>query len=849
MASLVDWLWTFCRVGMFLGILPVQKAENDAKKVTFRFWSFPFFWSLLIICASVTSIGWVVPLFYKYFDLNGYTLADRIGSYVMVVAGFGITLTYVSAQLLTARKVPGLLEDLYESWKELESVDSSTAASSSGRSFLFTLFCCGSFYLADVSMSCVIVQGFPHLAWIVSSALMLVIEAGLLALFLFICLSCQILKVILEERLWELRNATKSLRNGEVLALYLETHLRVSQLSRRLSSAFHPTLYLSFLTQILMTITFAFYIISWIMRSSWLMAGMALARTLFGDFLLFSLCRTADGLSSKAEEIILTLTSDRTLILDEKSRNQVMHFESLTRTHQVKLQASGYFTLNKALLTSEYLDRNGNTLADRITSYIMGFAGLGAVLTYISSQLVTARKVPGWLEDVDEAWNGSKSVVGSAAESSSRRSFLITVFCCSCFYLVDVASVWISTLGFIHPVGIACSVFTCVVETGLMTLYLFISLSCQILKVILEQRAWELQNTLKPSSKEVLSLYLETHLQVSYLSRRFSSVLHPALFLNFLTDIVMTIVFAFFIISWALEGSWLMASMASVKTLFFNFLLFSLCQTADSLSSKGEEIILTLTNDRTLSADKKSKIQVIHFESQTRTHQVKLEASGYFTLNKALLTSVASNMLTYLIVLLEFRRPVIQSSMSQLGSCDNMQFLDDSGTRLRFGVTSVGLVIQLFQKYFNQFGYTLGDRIGFYIMIMAGFGITLTYVSAQLQTARKIPEWLEDLHETWKELESVEGSTAASSSRRSFLFTVLCCGCFYLANAAMSWIVIHQQFSVPSTVVNTALMLVIEAGLLTLILFLSLSCQAVDGNLLACEDGNLLSEPEFDVLD
>ncbi|CAG0891110.1 unnamed protein product [Darwinula stevensoni] len=352
MASLMEWLWTLCRVAMFLGVLPLQRAENETRKVTFRFRSFAFFWSLFLIWTCIISAIAIIPSIDKYFGQFGNTLADHIGSFVLCIAGFGVTLTYILAQLLTARKIPGWLEDLHETWKELESVDESTAASSSRRSFLFTLFCCGFLYFADVIMACFIVRGFLEAAGIVSSALMLVVEAGLLTLFLFISLSCQILKVILEERLWELQNATGSPRKGEVLALYLETHLRVSQLSRRLSSAFHPTLFLSVLAQILLTIVFAFFIISWVMQGSWFMVVMASAKTLLGDFLLFSLCRTADGLSSKAEEIILTLTSDRTFSLDEESRNQVMHFESLTRTHQVKLQASGYFTLNKALLTS-----------------------------------------------------------------------------------------------------------------------------------------------------------------------------------------------------------------------------------------------------------------------------------------------------------------------------------------------------------------------------------------------------------------------------------------------------------------------------------------------------------------
>ena len=192
MASLMDWVGLLCRVGMFVGILPLQRAKNETRKVTFRFWSFPFLWSVWLICACFISFGWVVPLYISYFDLNGYTLADRIGSYVMIVAGFGITLTYVSAQLLTARKIPKWLEELYETWKQLESVDSSTAASSSRRSFLFTMFFCGCLYLADVSISCVAVQGFLHPAWIACSAFMLVVEAGLVVLFMFICLSCQV---------------------------------------------------------------------------------------------------------------------------------------------------------------------------------------------------------------------------------------------------------------------------------------------------------------------------------------------------------------------------------------------------------------------------------------------------------------------------------------------------------------------------------------------------------------------------------------------------------------------------------------------------------------------------------
>ena len=192
MASLIDWLWTLCRMGMFLGILPVQGADKNTRKVRFRFRSFPFFWSVFHICACLISLVWVVPLLHDYFDKNAYTLSDRIGSYVLIAAGFGITLTYVSAQLLTARKIPKWLEELYEAWKQLESVDSSTAASSSRRSFLFTMFFCGCLYLADVSISCVAVQGFLHPAWIACSAFMLVVEAGLVVLFMFICLSCQV---------------------------------------------------------------------------------------------------------------------------------------------------------------------------------------------------------------------------------------------------------------------------------------------------------------------------------------------------------------------------------------------------------------------------------------------------------------------------------------------------------------------------------------------------------------------------------------------------------------------------------------------------------------------------------
>ncbi|CAG0891111.1 unnamed protein product [Darwinula stevensoni] len=337
---------------MFLGILPVQRTGNETKKVTFRFWSFPFFWSLLIISAYITSMACLVPLFQKYADRYFFTLADRIGSYVMVIAGCGSVLTYVSSQTMTARKLPSLLEDLDATWKGVEPLKESCSAAAHRRSFLFTVIGSTCFYLGSVSTCWSMVQGFSYLAPIACFVLCAVVEAGIVTLFLIISLSCQVLKTILEERARELRCAEKPLRRGEALALYLDTHLRASRLCRRLSSAFHPTLFLSFLTDIAFTVLYAFFIISYAMKGYWLMAGTALAKALFCDFLVFSLCRTADSLSSKAEEIILALTNDETLSLDRKSRNQVVHFEAQTRTHQVKLQASGYFTLDKALLTS-----------------------------------------------------------------------------------------------------------------------------------------------------------------------------------------------------------------------------------------------------------------------------------------------------------------------------------------------------------------------------------------------------------------------------------------------------------------------------------------------------------------
>ena len=193
MASLMDWVWTLCRVGMFVGILPLQRdKENETRKVTFRFRSFAFSWSLFFIGGCIISSVAVVPSIDKYFGRFGGTLADRIGSYIIGIVGFWVTTTYISAQLLTARKIPGWLEELYEAWKELESVDKSTAASSSRRSFLFTMFCYGIFYLSDVTFAYFVVREYLQPAGVVSTAFMLIVEAGQLILFLFIILSCQV---------------------------------------------------------------------------------------------------------------------------------------------------------------------------------------------------------------------------------------------------------------------------------------------------------------------------------------------------------------------------------------------------------------------------------------------------------------------------------------------------------------------------------------------------------------------------------------------------------------------------------------------------------------------------------
>ncbi|CAG0904322.1 unnamed protein product, partial [Darwinula stevensoni] len=480
---------------------------------------------------------------------------------------------------------------------------------------------------------------------------------------------------ILEERAAELSLPTTSLRQGEVLVQYLETHRQVSHLCKRLSSVFHPTLFLGFLTAIVATIAYAFFIISYVMKGSWVFVLMAVTRASFCDFLVFSLCCSADNLSSKADEIVQTLTNERSLSLDKESRGEVVHFESQTRTHTIKLQASRYFTMDKALLTSasalvkgaadrdrtngmiekinkrgryeakmasvmdwlwilcrlgvflgilplegtgkeerkvtfrvwsvpfvwsmllvlgnvtaicillpsfrECFEGEGGELGDRLGFYVVMTAGFGVVMACFFSATSAARKIPGFLEELDETWRDS---VGSSPVGLPR-SFCFKGLGCFCFYVADTLTVWVAIRRIQHVVMVATVSLMMILTAGFATLFLLVAISCE---AMLEERAAELSlptNSLRQG--EALVQYLETHRQVSHLCKRLSSVFHPTLFLGFLSAIVATIGYAFFIISFVMKGSWVLALMAVTRASFCDFLVFSLCCSADNLSSKG----------------------------------------------------------------------------------------------------------------------------------------------------------------------------------------------------------------------------------------------------------------------
>ena len=188
----MDFLWTLCRLGMFLGILPVQRIEKETRKVTFQFWSFPFFWSILVISGYITTMAYLLALYHKFADQYLVSLADRIGSYIMVIAGCGSVLTYISSQMMTARKLPSLLEDFNETWKEVEPLKKSCPGAAHRRSFLFTVIGSVCFYLGSVSTCWGMVQGFPYLMPIICIVLCVIVEAGIVTLFLIISLSCQV---------------------------------------------------------------------------------------------------------------------------------------------------------------------------------------------------------------------------------------------------------------------------------------------------------------------------------------------------------------------------------------------------------------------------------------------------------------------------------------------------------------------------------------------------------------------------------------------------------------------------------------------------------------------------------
>ncbi|CAG0886779.1 unnamed protein product [Darwinula stevensoni] len=590
-----------------------------------------------------------------------------------------------------------------------------------------------------------------------------------------------ILKVILEERAWELQNATKPLRRGEVLSLYLETHLHVSHLSRRLSSTFHPTLFLSFLADIVLTIVFAFFIISWALENSWPMVAMSLAKTLFCNSLLVSLCRTADGggdqsstherqdperrhgIQESGEEPPPSRSSLEPCVDQRRLRRmvwlQVMHFQSQTRCHQVRLQASGYLTLDKALLASikgrpfvcltltsmegkvttirclrflisvgavlgilpirnalnmkngfaelsvclfsfpslyavaitissltsmivfyvvgfQYFIEISSSLGDQVGNHVCLVGGLGAFLTYVFSHLSLAKRLPPLMIELESVTQRLEPLVGPS-NGVMKKSYGATVRCFIVVFLCEVTTTIIMVSEVSRTTDAHGMVY--VVSTGFMLLSQHTttchrkqpktainkfrmnppeqSFLLQILTVCLEEKAFQLQRDELVFCKrpEVgLRVYWEMHRDVWKLSRSFSSAFHPTLILSLATMIVSNIVYIYFSFSKLMDHNWSFAATAVFRALFFDVLIVAVARGADRLTSKSEEMMQSMIDFRN-PPDKDVQIQAMYLLNQTRSHPVQITASGYFVLNKALLISIASNVVTYLIVLLEYR--------------------------------------------------------------------------------------------------------------------------------------------------------------------------------------------------
>ena len=197
MASVMDWFWIFCRLGVYVGILPLEGVGQRERKVTFRVWSVPFVWSMLLVLVILTLICIQLSDIQEWFEGKGNELGDRLGFYVVTMAGFGVMLSYFLSATSTARNIPDFLEEMNETWMnvvELNPIRSS-------RSFIITGVGCACFFVADALTVWVAIKGIQHFLMIATVSLTMILMAGFTTLFLLVAISCQVgLQIITPSR-------------------------------------------------------------------------------------------------------------------------------------------------------------------------------------------------------------------------------------------------------------------------------------------------------------------------------------------------------------------------------------------------------------------------------------------------------------------------------------------------------------------------------------------------------------------------------------------------------------------------------------------------------------------------